>query len=136
MDSLSLQWIAKFKDDTIIHQFDDKGNETKFEEVKKRFNDLILFSLHHKELPFKIVVDLKLGLIHVNNILTPEPDILISKKNIRLIYFRRNRVQLNDKFKEIRKEIYYMLGYQYNDEQGNNYKVITQIDSNGNMVLG
>jgi len=133
---LSLWWTAKFKDDTIIYQFDDKGNETKFEEVKKRFEDLIQFSLHHKELPFKIIVDLKLGLIHVNNILNPEPDILVQKKNIRLIYFRRNKVHLNSGLQKIGRELYYMLGYQYNDEQGNNYKVIIQISNDGNILIG
>jgi len=43
---------------------------------------------------------------------------------------------MTDSGKEVEHITKYHLGFQYNDKNGNNQKIILQIDENGNWVLG
>jgi len=131
---LSFHWFAIFKDGTQIFQFDKDSKEHRFKEVKDRFDDLMYFSLsNHKGKLF--TVDLKQGIIGYNDLVFPYRESKEIKKNIRLIFFRRHKVQIGDNGKEQSHYITYHLGFQYNDEKDNNRKIILQIDEEGNFII-
>jgi len=134
MDSLTFYWMAEFKDG-VIFQFED-GKEHKFQEVKDRMNELEFFHLYHKNSMSNInfIVDLKRGLIKTLD--SQEPEIIEPKENIRLIYFRRHQVELNQSGREINHIINYHLGFQYNDKLGNNRQIVLKIDNSGNWIIG
>lgn len=134
-ETLSFHWMAEFSNG-ILFQFED-NKENKFQEVINRFNDLEFFHLYHKDRTINInfIVDLKKGLIKTLD--SKEPEVKEEKKNIRLIYFRRNRVEIGEiDLKEKSHTIEYHLGFQYNDKLGNNRQVVLQIDESGNWILG
>jgi hypothetical protein len=133
MDALTFYWVAEFEDDCIF-QFEN-GIEHRFQEVKDRFNKLKYFTLQHKEKDLNFTVDLTLGIITFNT--KPQAEELKEKKeNIRLIYFRRNRVEISGSNLEISHIIIYFLGFQYNDKFGNNRQLVLQIDEKGNWIAG
>jgi len=135
MDSLTFYWMAEFKNG-VIFQFED-GKEHKFQEVKDRINELEFFHLYHKDGMSNInfIVDLKRGLIKTLD--SQEPETIELKENIRLIYFRRNIVEIGEHdLKEKSRIIKYHLGFQYNDKFGNNRQIVLIIDKNGNWYLG
>lgn len=133
--NLSFIWIARFKDDTIIHQYEN-NTEHRFQEVLNRFSDLTYFTLYNK-CGKVFTVDLINGLIFYDNHLKIEDDLLQEKRNnIRLIFFRRHRVLLTEKRIEKNDEIIYFLGFQYQDNQLNNRKIILQINSEGRFIVG
>lgn len=134
MDSLTFYWMAEFKNG-VIFQFED-GKEHKFKEVKDCINELEFFHLYHKDGMSNInfIVDLKRGLIKTLD--SKEPETIEPKENIRLIYFRRHRVDLNQSGNEMGHSITYHLGFQYNDKLGNNRQIVLIIDKNGNWVTG
>jgi uncharacterized FlaG/YvyC family protein len=81
------------------------------------------------------IVDLKRGLIKTLD--SQEPETIELKENIRLIYFRRNIVEIGEHdLKEKSRIIKYHLGFQYNDKFGNNRQIVLIIDKNGNWYLG
>lgn len=134
MDALSFHWVAIF-DDGCIFQFED-GKENKFQKVLDRITALKWFTLKHKTTGLAFTVDLVRGVIlfgHGQNVATEFDK---TKSNIRLIYFRRNKVELGEKGEKLSHTIIYFLGYQYSDNVGNNHKVIMQIDKDGNWILG
>ena len=135
-ESLTFHWKALFKDGNFINQFDEDG-EHKFKEIKDKFNGLHFFYLFNKNnLKEKFIVDLENGFIYKNEInsFIQEEEI---KTNIRLIYFRRHKVEIGEKdLKEKSHNITYHLGFQYNDKNGNNKQIVFQIDENGNWILG
>jgi len=134
MNSLTFYWMAEFKNG-VIFQFED-GKEHKFQEVKDRINELEFFHLYHKDGMSNInfIVDLKKGFIKTLD--SQEPETVEPKENIRLIFFRRHRVDLNNSGKEIGHSIMYHLGFQYNDKLGNNRQVVLKIDNVGNWIIG
>ena len=132
MDSLTFYWMAEFKDG-VIFQFED-GKEHKFQEVKDRMNELEFFHLYHKKLDLRFIVDLKRGLIKFND--CEEPIVVELKENIRLIYFRRVKIQIGENdLKEKSRVINYHLGLQYLKD-GKNMKIILIIDEKGSWILG
>ena len=132
MDSLSFYWMAEFNNG-VIFQFEN-GIEHRFQEVLDSINELEFFHLYHKKLDLRFIVDLKRGLIKFND--SEEPITVESKENIRLIYFRRNRIEITEKFIKKSHKIVYHLGFQYNDKLGNNRRVVLKIDEHGNWILG
>jgi len=132
MDSLSFYWMAEFNNG-VIFQFED-GKEHKFQEVKDRMNELEFFHLYHKKLDLRFIVDLKRGLIKFND--CEEPIVVELKENIRLIYFRRVKIQIGENdLKEKSRVINYHLGLQYLKD-GKNMKIILIIDEKGSWILG
>lgn len=131
----SFIWTAYFKNSNSICQFDfETGKENLFKEVKDKFSELEYFVLWNNEKLFK--VDLINGLILFNKTQEVFEELLKEKKtNIRLIFFRRHRVEITEKMVEKLHKITYFLGFQYNDKNGNNRQVILQIDSEGNWIL-
>jgi hypothetical protein len=76
------------------------------------------------------------GLIGYNRLEFPYIEIEDKKQNIRLIYFRRIKIEIGEKdLKEKSRIITYHLGYQYL-QNGKNRQIILQIDEEGNWVLG
>lgn len=133
MDSLVFYWIAEFEDDCIF-QFEN-GTEHRFQEVKDHFDTLKYFTLQHKEKDLSFTVDLTLGIITCNTKYQAMKS--EEKKNIRLIFFRRHKIEIGEKdLKEQTHNITYFLGYQYLDKNGHNIKVVLQIDEQGNWFLG
>ena len=132
MSDLIFTWKAIFSDGSIIEQFENDV-ENRFQLVKDKFDDLILFSLVNKDYSQCFTVDLTHGLIFFNTILFK--DKIENKENCRLIYFRRHTVELNQSGKELGHSIEYHLGFQYLKD-GKNQKIILIIDEKGNWVLG
>ena len=134
MNSLSFFWLAIFKDGTYINQFEGE-EEHRFQEVIDRFSDLKVFILHHKTRHDKFIVDLEKGTVGLGVLKvredeqTPE-----AKSNIRLIYFRRHRVELSQNLKEKNHDIKYHLGLQWVNEKNENRNIILQIDENGEFT--
>jgi len=135
ISDLSFLWTAVFKDYTYISQVEN-GIEHKFQEVKDRFNELKSFSIYNKNNNQCFTVDLEKGLIYNSGISYSEEDLKEEKKNIRLIHFRRHRREIGEDLKEQSHMIWYFLGFQYNDNLGNNRQIVLQIDSEGNFVIG
>jgi uncharacterized FlaG/YvyC family protein len=133
MDSLSFYWMAEFNNG-VLFQFEN-GIEHKFQEVLDRINDLEYFHLYHRDgmTNINFIVDLKRGLIKTLD--AQEPIKVEEKKNIRLIFFRRHKVEITEKMMEKSHTIEYHLGFQYNDKLGNNRQIILIIDEEGNWIL-
>jgi hypothetical protein len=131
MSNLSFYWMAEFNNG-VIFQFEN-GIEHRFKEVQDRIKELEFFHLYHKKLDLRFIVDLKRGIIKFNN--CEEPTTVEPKENIRLIYFRRHRVTMNQTGKESGHVITYHLGLQYN-QNGYNRQIVLKIDDQGNWILG
>lgn len=137
MSNLKLHWAAKFNSHPDIKQFDENGKEHALREVLDIQDDLKSFTLFHTIKNLQITLDIKTGLIYINNIQIPEPELLCREsRKFRLIYFRRNKITLNNNLSELNRTTTYFLGYQYNDMQGNNHKKLIQIDNEGNITIG
>jgi len=134
MQNLMFNWIASFNDNTSLSQFDNEGNEVLFKEVQNRFSDLTLFTISHQRKNLSISVDLIQGLIFVNDQQRPWNN-EIEKNNIRLIFFRRHRVVIDDIGRMRGQETVYFLGFQYQDQNGNNCQEVLQIDQQGNILV-
>ena len=134
---LNFLWKATFDDDSVVSQFNSDGTENKFKIVQDKFDDLTYFELRSTLNKTIINVDLINGFIILNDYKFDIPeDIKKQKHNIRLIYFRRNKIDINIKGEVLRRTVSYFIGYQYNDLQGKNRKVLVNIDQDGNMILG
>jgi len=134
---LNFLWKATFDDDSVVSQFNSDGTENKFKIVQDKFDDLTYFELRSTLNKTIINVDLINGFIILNDYKFDIPeDIKKQKHNIRLIYFRRSKNDINIKGEVLLQTISYFIGYQYNDLQGKNRKVLVNIDQDGNMILG
>ena len=133
---LELIWKAKFEDDSKVYQYDEDNKEHLFKEVLDKFDKLAYFSLHHKTKPLIITVDVKRGLIFVNSKQDVDKDLDKLKQNVRLIYFRRNKIHFDGKMRQTGHDITYFIGYQYLTWCGKNKKVLLQITQSGNIVIG
>jgi len=135
MNSLSFHWTAIFSDGTHIFQFNEDGTENKFQLVKDKFDKLTYFNLtNNKGKMFSL--NLINGLIGYNRLEFPYIEVEEKKENIRLIFFRRHKIEMNESCIEKSHTITYHLGFQYNDKLGNNRQIVLIIDSEGNWVLG
>lgn len=135
IESLKFLWIAEFKDNSNLMQYEN-GIETRFQEVKERFNELKYFCLYERNYILnRFTVDLEKGTIYYNEGARIESSHEDKKQDIRLIFFRRHIVELTEQLKENKHIIYYFLGFQYNDKDGNNRKIILKIDENNNWCL-
>ena len=132
MNSLNFYWIAEFENDCIF-QFENKI-EHKYQEVKDRIHNLKYFTLQHKNKELAFVVDLINGTITFNKKCPLKID-SDKKNNIRLIFFRRHKVEITEKMMEKSHTIEYHLGFQYNNKLGNNRQIILQIDNEGNFII-
>ena len=136
MNKLTFFWSVIFQDGSKIEQFNEDGSENKFQLVKDRFNELAYFNLKNNAGKM-FSVNLIEGLIGYNKLEFPYIEAKEKKSNIRLIFFRRHRVEIGTQdLKEKKHEIIYFLGFQYLDKNENNQKIILQIDSEGNWILG
>jgi hypothetical protein len=138
ISTLNLYWLAMFKDGSSIPQFEEDGLEHRFQEVKDKFNELEYFILYHKFYKdIQYIVDLEKGLIFIKKLQVVDNDLLKENKtNVRLIFFRRHTVNMNENFKETGHNINYFIGFQYLDKQGNNKQILLQIDLDGQCIIG
>jgi hypothetical protein len=135
-NNLNLQyyWRATFKNDEELCQFSN-GIENRYQLVKDRFYELKYFELYNKDnIEDKFIVDLENGFIFKNKIQTLS-EVKEEKNNIRLIYFRRNWRTFNIKMEGLSHIIVYFIGFQYNDNIGNNRKIILQINKDGSFLI-
>lgn len=131
MNLLDFYWVACFKNDELIFQFTD-NKENRFQIVKDRFSELKYFCLYHKNSKLYFLVDLEQGNISFMDYSNREN--AEKKYNIRLIYFRRHNIEIFNN--ESKHRIRYFLGYQYNDNNGINYRTILEINSDGSFIIG
>jgi hypothetical protein len=134
MKPLSFIWIALFKDNSKIEQFNEDGTENKFKLVQDKFSELAYFNLTDRKGHF-FTVDLINGRIGYNYLPLPYLE-STEKQNIRLIFFRRHQVEITINKVETNHTIEYYLGIQWNDKLENNQKIILIIDEEGNWILG
>jgi len=135
---LKIHWLAQFSDGSQLKQFETNGEENLFRGVLDRQNDLVRFILFHTEKSLRLTLDLKLGVIYINNIQMPQPELLSNvddRNRKRLIYFRRCKMEISQSGQQIKTDVIYFLGYQCNDKTGKNFKKIIQIDDKGNLVV-
>ena len=135
MPKLTFFWSSIFKDGSKIEQFEN-GIEHRFQEIKDRFNELVYFNLKNNAGKM-FSVNLIEGLIGFNKLEFPYIEAKEKKNNVRLIFFRRHKVEIGtEDLKEKKHIITYHLGFQYNDKLGNNCKIVLIIDNEGNWILG
>ena len=113
-----------------------KVKNTSSKKCKRKCQTYLFFILKYNKNDNYYIVDIHKGLIYINKIQDPEAEFISDKFNIRLIYFRRNRVHMDNNYKEIDRDIIHFLGYQYLDKVGKNHKVIIQISNEGNILIG
>ena len=129
-------WSAKFLDGSVIRQIDKNNKEHLFKEVKDRFDDLGYFSLINKDKSKTFTVDLINGVIFYQNHQTIAEEFLKEKKNnVRLIFFRRHKVEINEKGKEQSHTITYHLGVQWVTINNENRNLILQINGTGDFII-
>jgi len=135
---LKIHWLAQFSDGSQLKQFDN-GKENLFRDVLNRQNDLTKFILFHTEKSLRFTLDLKLGVIYINNVQMPQPELLSNvddRNRKRLIYFRRIAEEIGTiSGVVLNAKIIYFLGFQYNNKAGKNCKKIIQIDEEGNIIV-
>ena len=123
---LTFYWIAYYNDGQCLPQFDPiDGHENFFRDIDQ--SRLIKFGLYSfteemirtvKE-PFRIVP-------------YPLPRFEVQlNENQRLIFFRRGRITKQGKMLPTE----YFLGWQENDSDGRNRKILMRIDEQGNVEL-
>ncbi len=133
MELLSFYWVVSLKDGRLIFQFHD-GIEEKFDLNWFKSGIIKYFCLYHKEGKCYFLIDLEKGGINFNNHNDYDSDII--KNNIRLIYFRRNSVEIGTNDLKVKNhDIIYHLGYQYTSESGSNKQIILEIKSDGLFVI-
>ena len=130
--NLSFIWVAIFRDSSIISQFDVDGKEHLFKEVKDKFENLVYFNLTDRKGKL-FTIDLIHGIIGYNYLALPYIEVE-PKENIRLIFFRRHKVEMTEQMVKKSHTIVYHLGFQYN-RNGKNRQIILQIDSEGNWII-
>lgn len=135
---LKIHWLAQFSDGSQLKQFETNGKENLFRGVLDRQNDLTKFILFHTEKSLRLTLDLRIGVIYINNIQMPQPELLSNvddRNNKRLIYFRRITKEIAQTGNVINTTVLYFLGYQYNNLAGKNFKKVVQINSNGDVII-
>lgn len=128
---LKYLFIAEYKDGTIYEQnVEDKpvikNTGSSFSDV--RIDDVHRFYLVGAEGSF--CVDLNDGHFEVNKVPFYMHDCGEHLKDFRLIFYRQHTHNVNigvNSFKELSHEINYCIGWQTNDEKGNNIKRIMEI---------
>ena len=121
-NKLKIHWLAQFSDGSQIKQFNN-GKENLFRGVLNRQNDLVKFILFHTEKSLRLTLDLKLGVIYINNTQMPQPELLSNvddRNSKRLIYFRRWKREIGQMGQKIRADVIYFLGYQGNKNSNSN----------------
>ncbi len=136
ISNLSFLWTAIFSDGTKIKQFNEDGSENRFQLIKDKFDSLQYFILEDKEKSIQFIADLKKGLISTTFNNTEKQESIGNKNNLRLIFFRRHTITMTESGNQQSHTIVYHLGLQWNDNLGNNQKIILKIDSEGNFIIG
>jgi len=133
MKSLSFFWIAIFKDGTKIEQFQN-NQEQLYKRIQEKKDELVYFNLTDRK-GHLFTVDVVRGAIAFNDLTLSYREDIEKKENVRLIFFRRHQVDTTERGTIVAHRMWYHLGYQYNDNNGNNRKVILKIDSDGNFLI-
>lgn len=132
-----LVWVARFKDNSWLEQYDKDGTEHKFQEVLDRQDELVNFALCNRLNKVGYIVDLTNGCISCTRegdyMIPPREDMLPKTEyKYRLIYFREIERTFGSNLKEIgQPKVLFFLGYQYTDEDGKSHKFMMRIDSEG-----
>ena len=134
MEPPTFIWIALFKDNSKIEQYENE-TEHKFKEVQDKINELAYFNLTDKK-GHMFTVDLINGRIGYNYLPLSYLEAITDKNNIRLIFFRRHRVEITESNIEKSHTIEYHLGLQYQDLEKRNHKIILIIDESGSFTIG
>jgi hypothetical protein len=135
-----MQWVAAFKDKSLLRQFQD-GKETLFQEVLDRHDDLVSFTVAARD--FLCVVNMIDGSFTIikNNVpirIFADDCVLdtgqrTEKYKYRLIFFNKCLRQFDNNFRSVGGEqlLFTAIGWQTTTSDGENIKRIMQIYSNG-----
>jgi len=148
---LTLPWTARFKDGSVICQYDQVNNkgsvpdeliykENLFKEVLDRQDDLVLFFLVNQKNKDIFLVDLINGCISKttgdDKMLHPRADMLRKDQyKYRLIYFREVAKHFSSSMQYVSEDIVYFIGFQYTDENNKNHKRMIKIQEDGKWVV-
>jgi len=134
IEPCSFFWISLFQDNSKIEQFNPDGSENRFQLVKDKMNELAYFNLTDRKGHF-FTIDLINGRIGYNYLPLPYLE-KTDKQNIRLIFFRRHQMKMSMNGKLKSHNIEYHLGFQWQDFEKRNHKIILKIDNEGSWIIG
>lgn len=126
-----ISWKAVYGDDDSLHQFSG-DQEHLFKEID--LDRLLVFRLEDTDYKVVIDVDVLCGVISVNGVIVGEP----ACRGVKLIYFRRNKVDLNVGARGITSGLpeieFHAVGFEYIDGDMKTKRYIRYINNTINMV--
>ena len=134
ISTLNFHWQVILRDSSIINQFNLDGTENKFNLDWYKSGILAYFNLRNNNGKL-FSLDLISGLIGFNYLLLPYIESKVKKENIRLIYFRHQRIIMTENVIE-KFDVTYNFGVQWNTPEGANYKIIFKIEQDGSFIIG
>jgi len=134
-EKLELYWICQYEDGSTLEQFEKDGKENLFQKVLDTQDKIRFFTLVNPKIRTSYTVDLKFGLIFINQV---QPLELETKGNkdikYRLINFRRVTREFDGSMKALSVSRLYFLGWQAT-VNGKNIKRLMQIHPDGRVVI-
>lgn len=123
-------WLSIFKDESKIFQYSD-NKENPFSLVLEKINNLKEFILFIDYIEYKI--DLIKGIIYKNNNILYD---FFNFKDFKLVYFKRNFINIGYGFNNINHNYTYFLGLKYNNQFNTEKEFLIEIDLEGNYKIG
>jgi len=121
---MGYEWTAIYSDFSELKQFNN-GKEMLFKDIDQE--RLIAFRID--SMNGSIVVDLVNGLIMCNGMVLEFPELYDLKQKYRLIYFRRNSVDISIGGSQLNKSVVHNIGYQVTIN-GVNKQIILSVSEN------
>ncbi|MCK4357324.1 MAG: hypothetical protein KAW92_01020 [Candidatus Cloacimonetes bacterium] len=137
MNKTELKWVAHFKNQHVLEQFDDKGREHLFKEVLDRQKELYKFELIGSGKIYQ--VDLRTGKFFIKGVEffpITESDFQKPLRDVeyRLIYYKRKQTTVTQTTVKKPVLLYYLLGWQALVD-GKNFQRIMFIYPDGKVEL-
>lgn len=129
--ALKYLFTVEYKDGSTYKQneqdvsFQDSSRSC-FYDVAQRLDEVIKFSISGENNTF--LVDMSDGSFEVNGTSFYMHDRDLTLRDARLIFYRQHTHKVNASCEELSHDIVYCIGWQANDEKGNNIKRIMEID--------
>ena len=120
-------WKAIYSDGLFLDQYDITGKEVLYKDID--FTKLIAFEIHEGN-ERQIIVDLRAGVFYINGLLFEIPDYSNKEgREYRLIYFRRNVVNICQGGGEESRKVEPFIGYQFTENEVNKQVKISCTDN-------
>lgn len=129
--ALKYLFTVEYKDGSTYKQNDQDvsfqdSTRSCFYDVAQRLDEVKRFSVSDGDNTF--LVDMSDGCFEVNSVPFYMHDRDLTLRDARLIFYRQHTHSLNQYNEELSHQIRYAIGWQANDEKGNNIKRIMEID--------